>query len=425
MSPRRFLFALVDAGGNVPPELGVARCLVQHGHAVTVLGEDSVASEVRATGAVFIRWIRAPNRPDRRPENDPSRDWECHYPWQLIDRLARTQFVGPAPDYARDVLDAIRDAPPDRVICSMFCLGGMVAAEAAGIRFDVLLPNIYLLPAPGLPPFGLGLEPASGILGRWRDRALNGLIERLWDRKGLAGLNALRSQHGLPPLLHFLDQLHQARRQLILTSPDFDFPAALPPSARYVGPWLEDPVWAESARWIPPPGSEPLVLVAMSSTFQDQVRCLQCVCDALASMPVRAIVTTGPAVEITSIRPAKNVFVVQSAPHRQILEHAALVVTHGGHGTVMKALAAGVPMVLLPHGRDQADTAKRVTLRGAGVQTRRSAPVRTIAGAIRQVLEDGSYRAAAQRLGQAVRRAAQGDQLMRELEESSPERIPA
>lgn len=193
MKGRRYLFALVDGGGNVPPELSAVRRLVERGHVVTVLAEDSVAGEVRATGARLRPWVKAPNRPDHRPENDPARDWECRYPWQLITRRIDTLFVGPAPAYAHDVRDAIADTRPHLVICSMFCLGGMVAVEAAGLPFDVLLPNVYPLPAKGLPPFGVGLQPARGAVGRLRDRALNAFIERLWDSKGLTGLNLLPS----------------------------------------------------------------------------------------------------------------------------------------------------------------------------------------------------------------------------------------
>jgi UDP:flavonoid glycosyltransferase YjiC (YdhE family) len=104
------------------------------------------------------------------------------------------------------------------------------------------------------------------------------------------------------------------------------------------------------------------------------------------------------------------------APHCDVLEYAALVVTHGGHGTVMKALAAGVPMVLLPHGRDQGDNAVRVTARGAGVSLKRSAQPAAIAAAVRRVLQNPSYRAAAQQLGEAVRQDAASDALVRELE---------
>lgn len=413
---RRFLVALVDGGGNVPPELHAVRRLVARGHGVTVLAEDSVAGEVRATGAPIRRWSRAPNRPDRRPEHDPARDWECKYPWQLLERVVATLSVGPAPGYAQDVSDAIVATRPHVVVCSMFCLGAMVAAEAAGLPFVVPFPNIYPLPAEGLPPFGMGLLPARGAVGCLRDRALNAVTERLWDAKGLSGLNALRAQHGLPPLVHLLDQIRRARRQLVMTSAQFDFPCTLPADATYVGPVLDEPIWAEAAGWIPPAGHAPLVLVGMSSTFQDQVGCLQRVVDGLSALPVRGVVTTGPAIDPAVLRANANVTILSTAPHRLILREAALVVTHGGHGTVMKALAAGVPMVLLPHGRDQADTAVRVTTRGAGIMLKRTARSSAIAGAVRQVLATASYRAAARRLGDAVRQDADSDAVIRELE---------
>jgi MGT family glycosyltransferase len=202
----------------------------------------------------------------------------------------------------------------------------------------------------------------------------------------------------------------------VLTSSDFDFPGTLPAGARYVGPVLDDPAWAEAASWTPPPGREPLVLVAMSTTYQDQIATLQRVMDALGTLPVRGIVTTGPALDPAALHPPANVRVVASAPHGQVLQQAALVVTHGGHGTVVKALAAGVPMVVLPHGRDQADTAARVTARGAGVVLKRKARSAVIGEAVMRVLRNDSYRVAARQLGVAVCRDARSDALVRELE---------
>jgi MGT family glycosyltransferase len=415
VSMHRYLFALVDGGGNVPPELNAARRLLGRGHTVTVLAEDSVAFDVRSSGAVLRRWERAPNRPDRKPANDPSRDWECKYPWQLVDRLMQTLMIGPAERYVDDVRDAIEETSPDLVVCSMFCIGGMVAAEAAGVPFDVMFPMIYPLPATGIPPFGLGLWPARSAVGRWRDRTLNAFVERLWDR-GLTGLNALRYQYGLQPLARFLDQTRRARRQLVLTSAQFDFSGTLPEGARYVGPVLDDPAWAETALWTPPPGHDPLVLVAMSSTYQDQIASLQRVVDALGTLPLRGVVTTGPALDPAALHPPANVTILPSAPHRQVLQQAALVVTHGGHGTVVKALAACVPMVVLPHGRDQADNAARVTARGAGIALKRSAGPAVIAETVMRILRDDSYRIAARQLGEVICRDARSDSLIRELE---------
>ncbi|HJZ78143.1 MAG TPA: nucleotide disphospho-sugar-binding domain-containing protein [Vicinamibacterales bacterium] len=305
---------------------------------------------------------------------------------------------------------------PDLVVCSMFCVGGMVAAEAAEIPFDVMVPNIYPFPAEGLPPFGLGLQPARGPAGRLRDRVLSTLAERLWDARGLVGLNALRGRHDLPPLSHFFDQVGRAWRQLVLTSAAFDFPATLPDNARYVGPVLDEPAWALSAPWTTPAGNSPLVLVSLSSTFQDQIGCLQRIVEALSTLPLRAIITTGPAVEVTALHPSPNVGIVESAPHRRVLQQAALVITHGGHGTVMKALAAGVPLVVLPHGRDQGDTAARVSARGAGVTLARTAGVRAIRGAVLDVIQNDSFRLAAQHLGEAIQRDGDADVLICELE---------
>ena len=389
-----YLFALVDGGGTVPPELAAARGLVERGHAVTVLAEDSMEHEVRATGATFRRWVAAPNRPDRTAENDPYRDWECSNPLQLFSRLLDTQFVGPADRYKIDVDAAIDAARPDLVVCSQFAFGAMVAAEAAGIPFDVLMPNIYLIPARGMTPMGAGLRPAKGPLGRVRDRAVLTVLQRAWD-KGLDRLNDLRAQSGLGPLRHFMDQAHRARRHLVMTSAAFDFPGALPANARYVGPVLDDPSWCDQPEPVAdgPHDVRPLVLVALSSTYQDHGATLQRIADALGELPVRAVVTTGPAIEPEAIDAPANVAVVRSAPHRRLMPEAALVVTHGGHGTVVKALAAGVPLVVLPHGRDQADNAVRVTERGAGLKLARTAQPSAIAAAVRSAIADPGYRA--------------------------------
>ena len=255
-----YLFALVDGGGTVPPELAAARRLVERGHVVTVLAEDSMEPDVRATGATFRPWVEAPNRPDRRPEHDPYRDWEFSSPLKLFDRLLDLQFVGPARRYIADVDAAIAERRPDLIVCSQFAFGAMTAAEAAGIPFDVLMPNIYLLPAPGMTPIGSGTKPARGPLGRTRDRVTRAVMQRVWD-KGRGRLNEIRGECGLPPVRHFMDQARAARRHLVMTSPDFDFPGRLPDNARYVGPVLDDPTWSGSEAWTAPAGTDPLVLV--------------------------------------------------------------------------------------------------------------------------------------------------------------------
>jgi MGT family glycosyltransferase len=188
-------------------------------------------------------------------------------------------------------------------------------------------------------------------------------------------------------------------------------------NVRYVGAVLDDPAWATASPWTPPPGDDPLVLVAMSSTFQDHAGSLQRVADALGQLPVRGLLTTGPAMEPGALRPPANVTVVAAAPHSEVLRHAAAVVTHGGHGTVIRSLAAGVPMVVLPHGRDQADNATRLTMRGAALSLKRTASPDAVAAAVRRVLSEPSFRQGAERLGGSVRRDAASGSLLGELED--------
>jgi UDP:flavonoid glycosyltransferase YjiC (YdhE family) len=124
-------------------------------------------------------------------------------------------------------------------------------------------------------------------------------------------------------------------------------------------------------------------------------------------LPVGGIVTTGPAIDPRALRPGPNVNVVSAAPHSDVLRHTKIVVTHRGHGTVVRALAAGVPIVIMPQRRDQADNAARVTARGAGVTLKSTAASDQVADAVRLVLDDSSFREAAVRLGRTIRTDAE------------------
>jgi MGT family glycosyltransferase len=211
-------------------------------------------------------------------------------------------------------------------------------------------------------------------------------------------LNAVRALHGLAPVSEILGMLDHANAVLVLTSPSFDFTTPhLPANVRYVGPQLDDPGWAGEWQDDEEDGSRPLVLVGLSSVHQGQTETLGRIAAALGRLPVRGLVTTGRAVAPEAVPAPPNVQVVRAAPHSLVLRRAAAVVTHAGHGTVLRALAAGVPLVCLPMGRDQKDNTVRLLRLGAGVRVSRSAPPEQIAAAVRLVLEDPQYADAAKR----------------------------
>jgi MGT family glycosyltransferase len=399
---RRFLFVMWDGGGNVPPELAVARRLVARGHSVRVLGDPTLEPEARTAGCAFSPWTTAPHRNTRDRSGDLFKDYEFTNPLRMIDAYLQLFLAEPAPRWIADTLGEIEARPVDAMVVDFGIPAALVAAEKCNVPAAMLMPNIWIVPTPGIPPFGLGLMPAKGWLGRMRDAILLRMTARLF-RKALPAINAARASVGLAPKADVYEQWLAADEVLVQTLPGFDFTSdAMPKHVTYVGPELVDPAWSEPWRSPFAADDRRLVVVGLGSTFQNQAALLQRIVDALAQFPVRAILTLGPTIRPSEVKAADNVVVVQTAPHSQLLKEASLLVTHCGHGTTMKGLAAGVPLVCIPMGRDQNDTAARVVHCGAGVRVKPTASVKTISRAIEQALHTPSHRQAAQRMAKAI-----------------------
>jgi MGT family glycosyltransferase len=400
-----------DGAGTTPPLMSVARALVERGHTVRVLADPTLRAEVEATGAQHLSWTRAPHRTVSGREGDFIRDYDAGPEGfgRMRDRIA----VGPAAAFAADVREELTRERPDCMLTELLLFGPQVAAEAAGVPYVVLNPTINVVPALGVPPFGQGLLPAATDADRERDRIAGELGMQGWDT-ALPALNTARAEQGLQPLEHVLDQGRSAALTLVMTSAAFDFMGELPPVVKHVGPRLDDPAWADP--WLPPPGDEPLVLVALSSDFQNQGDLLRRIVAALGELPVRGVVTTGKGIDPGDVPARPGVQVVRSAPHSEVLREAAAVVTHCGHGATIKALAAGVPLVCLPMGRDQLDVAARVVHHGAGVRLDPSAKPEAIAAALSDVLSEPGYRGAAQRIAAVIAEETATDRAVEEIE---------
>jgi len=376
--------------------------------------------EAEAAGASFASWTRIPRRLDKSAESDSIKDWELRSPLALIARMRDRLFIGPALAFAQDLLDELQRFPADVVVTNEMLLGVMAGAESAKIPCVILSPNIYLFPLPGVPPFGPGLQPARGPLGRMRDALLRNLSLRIFG-KGTSAFNATRRALRLPPLDHPFQQVTRVTKHLVLTSPSFDFPAtSLPAHVLYTGPEIEDPAWVEP--WSSPwknDDSRPLILVAFSTTFQNHAPILRQIVTALSGLAVRAVVTVGPALHTREFPKVENVMVCKSAPHSQLLPQAGAVVTHAGHGTVIRSLAAGVPLLCMPMGRDQNDNAARVVDRGAGLRLSTNAHPRRIRKAILEILHSPHYRNCAEQLGKQIVEDVRNSPTVEVLEETA------
>ena len=397
----RYLFTTWEGGGHVQPMMLAACGLRDRGHQVLVLSDACNAQDAATLNLPFRPWRHAPSREDKTAASDLLRDWEADNPAEGIQNLCARLIAGPAALYARDVLEALDSAPFDAVVTQELLFGSMMAAEASGTPLALFCANVWPFPTlPGLPPFGAGMAPATSD----QDVMLHQMVgqtTRMLFQGGLADLNAARAGLGLAPLADLFDQIAVARRILLATSRAFDFePAPLAEPFRYVGPYVGDPVDAGGweSPWSPH-DARPLVVVTSSSLYEAQEDLLRRSIAALGALPVRALVTLGPALDPADFASPGNVHLVPTAPHGALFDKAALFVTHGGHGSVIRPLMAGLPLLVLPGLRDQRDNAMRVTARGAGLMLERDASPEKIGDAVKRLLTEPGFREAAGRLG--------------------------
>lgn len=289
-------------------------------------------------------------------------DYQASSPPAALDRTLGVWLARARHEIA-DVKAGLAASRADVALVDINTWGAMAAVEASGVPFAVFAPYFLPLEIPGRPPFGLGLAPSDGVLARWRD-ALLWRVTRFMTRKHLRGLDALRADLGLPPL-GSLDRLTvRAPRVLAYTAEPFEYGhGGWPENVRLVGPGIWEPATAASpdeAR-----AERPLVLVTCSTEFQDDGKLLQTALDALADDDVDVVATSG-ALDPAGFRVPANARVVRFAAHGPLLRRAVAVVCHGGMGITQKALAAGVPVCVVPWGRDQKDVGRHVEVAGAG-----------------------------------------------------------
>jgi UDP:flavonoid glycosyltransferase YjiC (YdhE family) len=356
----RILWLNWSGGGNLPPSLGIARVLEERGHEVTFAGRPEMVPRVDSAGFRAIELTRAYEQVERYPQGS---------------FLTRMSCYLTSPATCEQVRAIVSEEAPDLTLID--CMFPAALAEAHAFRM-----------------------PTAVVCHTFVFRQLD-----MW-RGMLARLDGMRQQAGFSPLPP-LDALWPVRDRLITTSlATFDHPA---PSGwelvRHVGPVLEDEKLAIPTE-LPWSADDPtpLVLMSFSTGFEQRnVEKLQCGLAALAELPVHVVATTGGIVEPAELDVPPNAFVVNYAAHDPIMQRAAVIITHGGHGTAMRALRHGVPMVVIPGlAGDQPFVAAAVDEWGAGRALPGDAGVDAIRSAVRQVLGDSSFRDEARRRAVAL-----------------------
>ena len=150
---------------------------------------------------------------------------------------------------------------------------------------------------------------------------------------------------------------------LVATFPQLEYPRRWPAHVHVTGPMEFELPYPDVE---PPEGDDPLVLVASSTAQDPELRLVRAALEALAEEPVRVVATTNRLGGSLPDAPP-NAVVVDWLSYSQLLPQAALVVCHGGHGTVARALGAGAPALCCPAVGDMAENSARVAWAGAGL----------------------------------------------------------
>lgn len=377
----RILQSLYDGGGGVPPQLAITRRLVERGHSVRVLAHETLRGRVEERGAEFAAFRSTlPGHDMTRRETDTVRDWEPADPMEGAERFRDLVLFGPALANAREVLDLLGAWPADAIVLDWLLFGTALAAEYAH------LPSVALVHMPY--PLRITEGPLDDFFA-----------------VGLATMNQARAELGLDPLGRWDQQVINTDAVFVLTAPELDPASAfdLPANVHFVGPAFEPSTTGWTSPW-PEANTDPLVLISFSTTFMDQRDLADRVMQAVDGLPVRALFTTGPALQVDGLAVPSNVRVSPFVPHRAVLPHAALAVSHAGFGTIQASLSAGVPMVCIPCSRDQPGNAARVAELGAGLAIGPTSTPAELRGVIVKALADPRLKMHAQQMSVALNR---------------------
>ncbi len=358
----RLLCTFIGGSGHFEPLVPIARAAQVASHTVAFGCGPSMVATVEAAGfAVLALGTGTGGAPERLPLRPLDADREDQ---EFRDYFARRG----AQERAPLTMALCAEWQPDVLVCDETDFGGMVAAERLGL------------------PYATVLVMAAGSFVR---------AEVIGE-----ALNELRAGHGLPPD----PELTMLSRYLVLSPfpPSYRDPAyPLPATAHTFRPPTIGATGDSAPDWSSVLPGAPVVYFTLGTIFNMESGDLfGRVLAGLRELPVNIIVTVGRHIDPAEFGPQPaNLHIEQYIPQAAILPHCSLVISHGGSGSVLGALAHGLPSVLIPMGADQPLNAARCADLGLG---RMLDPIEATPESVREavsvVLADPSYRQAAERM---------------------------
>jgi UDP:flavonoid glycosyltransferase YjiC (YdhE family) len=404
------LIATMPIHGHVAPLLAAARHFAGRGDRVRFLTGARFADAVVATGA---KHLPLPTEIDF----DDRRDWNESFPGRAalkgvkalahdIDRI----FVRPGLAQHDAVMAAHAAEAADVILAEPSFMGGaFLLGHPLGVRPPIVMCGIcpLTIASRDTAPFGMGLPPLRGPLGRVRNAAL----ALLTGKVVLSGVQRIADElflalHRRPMPFAVLDWPRHADAIVQFTVPEFEYPRSDAPAAlHFTGPISASGSRAPLPPWWPElDGSRPVVHLTQGTIANfDFGQLIAPALDGLAEEDVLIAVATGgrPVESLPPLPP--NARAAEFLPYDQLLPKTDVYVTNGGYGGVQYALRYGVPIVAVGAHEDKPEVIARVAWSGVGRRLRTEHPTpAALRRTVLAVLADRRYRDAARHMSECM-----------------------
>lgn len=401
-----FLFTSLPVEGHSASPLAIMAQLTSAGHEVVWLAGARYAERAERVGAHHVPLHLSTDfslyddvfdvRPDLRELTGV----------KLLKTVFRELFLGDAADQVTEIEQVLASFPVDAIVSSGPQFGPAIVAARTGIPLVLIGDGPYGTMDDATPPFGPGLRPWRGPLGRGRNRLLNAGVRRAFADVQRTWVD-VREAHGLRgPHPWVFDAMQTGDLVLHGTVPGFEYRRSFPASVRFVGAHrpLPPSAWEPPDWWGELDGSRPVVHVTQGTIRVDPDELVLPVIEALAGDDVTVVVTAGAvdAARLGNLPP--NVRVAPFIPYDELMRKASVFVTNGGYIGTNLALHHGLPVVQVGTTEEKAEIGARVRHLGVGFAFRKLPARPRLRAAIRRAMTDQDLRSRVERLAAEYRR---------------------
>jgi rhamnosyltransferase subunit B len=401
----KIMLVVLGSAGDIFPLIGIGRALQIRRHHVELASTADYAATVRRSGLPFHELQGVPgirNVPD------------LYHPTRSMRILAERLWI-PAVKAVYELLASL-DAREWAVIATSTCYGARIAQEKLGFRLTTCVISPFSLRSVDSMPTTPGISCPSWAPMIFR-RAFFAFVSKLWDRALGPSINEYRRTLGLGGVRNIWYDWCLSPDRVIGLFPEWFVPRPPDWPRQFVnggftvfdqGEGVDLPAELQQA-------GDPMVIFAAGSAGEAAASFFRDAISASAGQPWRAVLLTGNDSNWAGGALPANVHRYNYVPLSQLLSRTAVVVHHGGLGTIALALAAAVPQIVIPFGHDQFDNAVRIEQLGAGRRLLKADDrARRLRSAIAELLRDSTVNA---RCRELAAKAAVDQSLVRVCEQ--------